>query len=82
MATTYWWTTSEADRRGLTLPARFTIPDRTLWEPGYAAEAARSLVTTARTLDEALDVVRPFIDPLLDGSAAGVWDAQGGAWVR
>ena len=30
---------SEASRRGLTLPKRFAVPDRALWEPGYAAEA-------------------------------------------
>jgi hypothetical protein len=26
-------------------------------------------------------VVRPFLDPLLDGSAAGTWDHAQGAWV-
>ena len=31
---------SEAERRGLTLPDRFAVPDRDLWESGYAAEAA------------------------------------------
>lgn len=41
---------SEAERRGLTLPATFDVPDRRLWEPGYAAEAARSLLPTARPL--------------------------------
>lgn len=30
---------SEFDRRQLTLPAAFDVPDRRLWEPGYAAEA-------------------------------------------
>jgi hypothetical protein len=33
---------SEAGRRGLRLPERLTVPDRGLWEPGYAAEADRS----------------------------------------
>jgi hypothetical protein len=46
--------TSEAQRRGLTLPRRFDVPDRMLWEPGYAAEAARSLLPIAHTLDDAL----------------------------
>jgi len=72
---------SEFDRRELTLPARFDVPDRALWEPGYAAEARRSLLDTAQTLDEALAVVRPFVDPLLDGTAAGSWSASG-AWRR
>jgi hypothetical protein len=35
----------------------------------------------AHTLDEALAIVRPFVDPLLDGSAAGRWDPAGGNLV-
>lgn len=72
---------SEADRRRLTLPRRFGVPARDLWEPGYSAEAGRSLPPAARTLDEALGVVRPFLDPLLDGTAVGSWDPKQGAWV-
>ena len=30
---------SEAQRRGLQLPGRFAVPDRGLWQRGYAAEA-------------------------------------------
>jgi hypothetical protein len=71
---------SEAKRRGITLPARFDVPDRELWERGYAAEAGRSLLPTARTLDEALGVIRPFIDPLLAGAAVGRWDQKLGRW--
>lgn len=72
---------SEAGRRGVDLPQRFTVPDRSLWAPGYAAEASRSLLPMARTLDTALDVVRPFLDPLLDGSANGRWDPGGSQWI-
>jgi len=72
---------SEATRRGITLPNRFDVPDRALWEPGYAAEARRSLLPVAHTLDEALAVIRPFLDPLLDGSAAGRWDPRAGRWT-
>jgi hypothetical protein len=64
---------SEAQRRGLHLPERFAVPDRRLWEPGYAAEARRSLLPGARTLEEALAAVRPFLDPLLAGTARGTW---------
>ena len=35
---------SEFDRRQLKLPAAFDVPDRRLWEPGYAAQARRSLL--------------------------------------
>lgn len=72
---------SEAQRRGVTLHARFDVPDRVLWGPGYAAEAARSLLPIARELDEALAVVRPFLDPLLDESASGTWNHNAGRWV-
>lgn len=71
---------SEAQRRGVTLPHMFDVPDRALWEPGYAAEAGRSLLPLARTLDEALAVVRPLLDPLLDGTAVGRWNPQAGSW--
>lgn len=71
---------SEANRRGIDLPAAFSVPDRELWEKGYAAEAGRSLLDTALTLDDALAVVTPFLDPLLDGTAAGTWDPKTGRW--
>jgi hypothetical protein len=72
---------SETDRRGIPLPARFAVPDRDLWEGGYAAEARRSLLSVAHTLDEALAVVAPFLDPLLEGGAEGVWDPGDGRWM-
>jgi hypothetical protein len=71
---------SEARRRGIALPTRFVVPDRELWERGYAAEAERSLLPNARRLDEALATVRPFIDPLLDRSATGAWESLSGEW--
>lgn len=73
---------SEARRRGTRMPASFDVPDRGLWERGYAAEAGRSLLTTAPTLSEALAVVRPFVDPLLAGAAVGRWDPKLGRWMR
>jgi hypothetical protein len=72
---------SEALRRRITLPDRFDVPDRELWERGYAAEAGRSLLPIARTLDEALAFVRPCLDPLLDGTAAGRWDPERRVWT-
>lgn len=72
---------AQAVRRGIALPARFDVPDRALWEPGYAAEAGRSLLAVAHTLDEAFAIVAPFLDPLLAGSAAGRWDGEHGRWT-
>lgn len=71
---------SEAERRGISLPAHFSVPDWDLWERGYAAEAARSLLPVAQTLDEALAMAAPFLDPLLDGSAEGTWRPGDGRW--
>lgn len=72
---------SEAKRRGIGLPQRFAVPAPELWERGYAAEADRSLLPMARTLDEALAVVGPFLDPLLGGTSTGTWDPKRGLWV-
>lgn len=72
---------SEARRRKITLPAKFDAPDRELWEKGYAAEAARSLLPSAHVLDEALAIVCPFIDPILAGTAGGSWDPNRHAWI-
>jgi hypothetical protein len=71
---------SEAERRRMQLPERLTVPDRRLWEPGYSAEAARSLLSVAHTLDEAHIAVRPFLDPLLDGTARGTWQPRDARW--
>jgi hypothetical protein len=71
---------SEAARRGITLPRRFDVPDEALWETGYAIEARRALLPVARTLSQALDRTRPFLDPLLRGTAGGAWNPEAGAW--
>lgn len=71
---------SEAQRRGLPLPQKFSVPDCGLWGPGYAAEARRALALPALTLDQALDLVSPFLDPLLEGAALGRWDPQTATW--
>lgn len=71
---------SEADRRGLVLPARFDVPDRGLWERGYAAEARRAVALPVNTLNEALAHVRPFLDPLLAGAAVGTWHPDQAQW--
>ena len=71
----------EARRRRITLPARFSVPDEDLWEKGYKAAAKKALLTEAQTLAEALAIVRPFTDPLLDGTADRTWDPAGREWA-
>ena len=72
---------SEFDRRGLTLPTSFDVPDQALWEPGYAAEARRSLLDTAQKLDAALVAVCAFLNPLLDATASGSWRPGPRQWA-
>jgi len=71
---------SEAERRSIELPTAFAVPDVETWKRGYEAEAARSLLEVADTLEEALELMARFADPLLDGSARGTWDPGGGLW--
>ena len=71
---------SEAERRGLTLPREFSVPDRSLWEPGFAAEATRALALPAGTLDQALALTEPFLDPLLNRTATGTWNPHVSSW--
>ena len=72
---------SEADRRAVTLPDHFVVPDRELWQPGYTAEARRSLLPIAQTLDDAIAIVRPFVDAVLDSSAVGHRNPATRAWT-
>jgi hypothetical protein len=71
---------SEFERRNLVLPKTFDVPDRGLWERGYAAEVSKSMLTTASTLEDALVIVKAFLDPLLNGVAAGTWNPDKQEW--
>ena len=71
---------SEAGRRGLAMPDHFEVPDVPLWTTGYAAEARRLPTFGVGTLDEALSLVRPYLDPVLDGTATGRWDTGRARW--
>lgn len=71
----------EGQRRLLNLPQTFDVPEHDLWTRGYRAEASRATGLSALELEDALTVVRPFLDPLLDGSASGDWNRRRRAWV-
>ncbi|HVB05055.1 MAG TPA: nucleotidyl transferase AbiEii/AbiGii toxin family protein [Acidimicrobiales bacterium] len=72
----------EFERRGLGAATEFVIPDESLWRPGYEAEANKSLLPRAHTLDEALSIVKPFLDPVFAGDATGTWDPVNLSWGR
>ena len=73
---------SEFERRGLTLPHKFDVPDRTLWEQGYSAEARRSLLNTARTVEEALAAVGAFVDPVTRRHRGRSLGPDSGEWIE
>ena len=70
----------EADRRRLVLPDSFDVPDRAMWVRGYRSDAQRTVGLVAVEPDEALALVRGFLDPLLAGVAAGEWNASAQRW--
>jgi Nucleotidyl transferase AbiEii toxin, Type IV TA system len=72
---------SEAERRSIELPTAFAVSSREVWKRGYEAEAARSLLEMAPTLEEALELMARFADPLLNGSARGAWDPSAATWT-
>jgi hypothetical protein len=71
---------SEFERRNLVPPKTFDVPDRGLWERGYAAEVSKSMLNTASSLEDALVIVKAFLDPLLNGVAAGTWNPDKQEW--
>lgn len=71
----------EGRRRGLSLPRRFDVPDRRMWEQGYRAEARRTTGLDEANLDAALTTVTPFLNPLLAGTATGSWDPLTQKWL-
>lgn len=72
---------SEARHRGLQLPDRLTVPDPS-WRPGYAQVARDNPRLPDRDLPQALSTAGRFLDPVLDGTAAGAWDRERLAWSR
>jgi hypothetical protein len=72
---------SEFARRGLRLPSDFAVPDTNDWPRGYAREARQLSSTVPGSLAEAVAIVSKFLNPLLDGTAIGNWNATQQAWL-
>ncbi|MGA5124591.1 nucleotidyl transferase AbiEii/AbiGii toxin family protein [Streptomyces pseudogriseolus] len=71
-------------RRGLgtrvVLPAAFEAPGSD-WHDGYPEQAAIVLgLQGCSTFDEAAMAAEAFINPMLNGTAHGMWDPHRGAW--
>jgi predicted nucleotidyltransferase component of viral defense system len=71
---------SEYTHRNLTPPTTVTLPSEA-WIAGYAAQAAAVPGLEQRSADEALVVVRAFLDPILWGRIAGVWNPIAHGWT-
>jgi hypothetical protein len=72
--------TSEARRRGLRMPGALAAPGAPGWRTGYARVARDVPGLPEHDLDAALATVRRFIDPVLDGTAAGDWNPSSVIW--
>ena len=71
---------NEFARRGLRSPGTMDVPDRS-WAGGYAGEARRAgLAGELARLDGALRLVRALVDPVLTGTARGVWSPASDSW--
>jgi hypothetical protein len=70
---------SEANRRGLQLPDRLTIPDPT-WGPGYARVARDNPRLADRDITQAFQTTAALLDPALAMTAAGTWDPVRRSW--
>lgn len=73
---------AQAQRRDLELPARFAVPDLHYWAPRYAADVRRMPEVAARTLDDALELMAAFVDPVLQRRARGSWDPASRRWAE
>jgi hypothetical protein len=71
---------SEAKRRGLTLPARLSVPAGRDWPRGYERVARGAPRLIERDLQSAIDTVARFIDPVLEGTARGRWAPDSFCW--
>lgn len=69
---------SEAKRRRITLPPRFRPRSMGAGLRGGGWPVASAGGSHTRW---ALAAVRPFLDPLLDGTVVGRWDPKQGRWI-
>ena len=70
----------ELRRQGLTVPAEFDVPAAEAWATGYR-NYARVLPHLRETaFEEALVLVKAFLDPVLEGRREGFWQPEDSTW--
>jgi hypothetical protein len=59
------------------------VPDRALWEGGYAKAASRAPdLDGFRTLEPAVTLAKAFLDPVLTAErTTGTWDPAAARWT-
>lgn len=72
---------SEQRRRGLDPGRTLTLPSAE-WREGYRRIAHGMPDLPAFDADEAIEFVRRFIEPVLDGTATGTWNPQDLCWEK
>jgi hypothetical protein len=72
---------SERRRRGLDLPAEFSVTDPALWADGYATSARSVPGLEERDLAAALPIAKSLLDPVLAGTVGGRWNPDELTWT-
>jgi hypothetical protein len=77
------WTAlaSESNRRGVELPASFSVPSAPGWRAGYARVAKDAPGLTERDVEAATATVKRFLDPVLGKTATGSWRPDRQGWA-
>jgi Nucleotidyl transferase AbiEii toxin, Type IV TA system len=70
----------ELGRQGLAVPAEFAVPDAVAWETAYRAYAEALPHLESIGFEEAVALVKAFLDPVLGGRTDGWWRPEGRAW--
>lgn len=70
---------AEQQRRVITIPTDIPAPNQQ-WANGYHKLATRLLPRPLSRIDPALEHIRAFARPVLDGTATGTWQPSAAAW--
>lgn len=70
----------ELGRQGLAIPRAFAVPDSAAWETAYRTYALRLPHLAGIGFEEAVALVKAFLDPVLGGRRDGCWRPERGTW--
>lgn len=70
----------ELGEQGLTAPNGFAVPSLEAWRAGYTKQAQGLPHLVGIGFEEAVALVKAFLDPVLGGRRDGWWRPERGAW--